>query len=93
MRSVMAGGESRSVAILPSGYSILPDGMSARPWVITSRTEEAATSEGSILTVAFQMLANVSPDARLTMESVESVTSLVSCALHNIRTCLDCQDS
>lgn len=94
MQSVMAGGESSSVDILPSGYSILPDGMSARPQVITSRTEEASTSaEGSILTVAFQMVANASPEARLTMESIETVTSVVSCALHNIRTCLECQDS
>ncbi|XP_061367522.1 homeobox-leucine zipper protein GLABRA 2-like [Gastrolobium bilobum] len=93
MQSVMTGCDSSNIAIMPSGFSILPDGMEARPLVITSRQEEKYTEEGSLFTMAFQILANASPTAKLSTEPVESVKSLVSCTLRNIRTSLQCEDS
>lgn len=92
IQSVMKGCDSSNVAVLPSGFSILPDGIEARPLVITSRLEEKCTEEGSLLTMAFQKLVNATPTAKLTMESVESVNSIVSCTLRNIRTSLQCED-
>ncbi|XWS18987.1 hypothetical protein CRYUN_Cryun32bG0092000 [Craigia yunnanensis] len=93
MQSVITGCESSNMAILPSGFSILPDGLESRPLVITSRHEKSDDTEGgSLLTIAFQILTNTSPTATLTMESVESVNTLISCTLRNIKTSLQCED-
>ncbi|KAL5575171.1 hypothetical protein UlMin_016870 [Ulmus minor] len=93
MQSVMSGCDSSTLVVLPSGFSILPDGVESRPQVITSRQEEKSTEGGSLLTVAFQVLANSSPTAKLTMESLDSVNTLISCTLKNIKTTLQCEDS
>ncbi|XP_022721435.1 homeobox-leucine zipper protein GLABRA 2-like isoform X1 [Durio zibethinus] len=93
MQSVITGCDSSSMAILPSGFSILPDGLESRPLVITSRHEKSNDTEGgSLLTIAFQILTNSSPTAKLTMESVESVNTIISCTLRNIKTSLQCED-
>ncbi|KAE7997460.1 hypothetical protein FH972_002096 [Carpinus fangiana] len=92
MQSVMTGCDASNIAILPSGFSILPDGLESRPLVITSRQEEKSTEGGSLLTIAFQILTNNSPTAKLTIESVESVNTLISCTLRNIKTSLQCED-
>ena len=92
IQSVMTGCESSNLAILPSGFSIIPDGLESRPLVISSRQEEKNTEGGSLFTMAFQILTNASPTAKLTLESVDSVNTLVSCTLRNIRTSLQCED-
>lgn len=92
MQSVMTGCDSSNMAILPSGFSILPDGVESRPLVITSRQEEKSTEGGSLLTMAIQILTNTSPTAKLSVESVESVNTLISCTLRNIKTSLQCED-
>ncbi|KAL2338066.1 hypothetical protein Fmac_012512 [Flemingia macrophylla] len=92
IQSVLTGCDSSNLAVLPSGFSIIPDGIEARPFVITSRQEEKYTEGGSLLTMAFQILANTSTTTKLTMESVESANNLVSCTLKNIRTSLKCED-
>ncbi|GLT32674.1 hypothetical protein SLA2020_073220 [Shorea laevis] len=93
MQSVITGCDSSNIAVLASGFSILPDGIESRPLVITSRQEEKSTEGGSLLTIAFQILTNSSPTAKLSMESVESVNTLISCTLRNIKTSLQCEDS
>ncbi|GLT76200.1 hypothetical protein SLA2020_478730 [Shorea laevis] len=93
MQSVITGCDSSNIAVLPSGFSILPDGLDSRPLVITSRQEEKSTEGGSLLTVAIQILTNSSPTAKLMMESVESINTLTSCTLRNIKTSLQCEDS
>lgn len=92
MQAVMTGCDSSNIAALPSGFSILPDGIESRPLVISSRHEEKSSEGGSLLTIAFQILTNTSPTAKLTVESVESVNTLISCTLRNIRTSLQCED-
>ncbi|PON88418.1 Octamer-binding transcription factor [Trema orientale] len=92
MQSVMTGCDSSNLAVLPSGFSILPDGIESRPLVITSRPEEKTSEGGSLLTVAFQILTNSSPTAKLTIESVDSVNTLISCTLKNIKTSLQCEE-
>ncbi|KAK4428108.1 Homeobox-leucine zipper protein GLABRA 2 [Sesamum alatum] len=92
MQSVMTGCDSSNIAILPSGFSILPDGIESRPLVITSRTEEKCTEGGSLLTVVFQILISNSPTAKLSMDSVDSVNTLISCTLQCIKRSLQCDD-
>ncbi|KAM0956752.1 hypothetical protein ACFX13_025593 [Malus domestica] len=93
MQSVMTGCDASNIAILPSGFSILPDGLESRPMVLTSSQEDRSSEGGTLLTAAFQVLTNSSPTAnKLTMESVESVNTLISCTLRNIKTSLQCED-
>ncbi|CAO2185361.1 unnamed protein product [Urochloa humidicola] len=81
MQLVMNGGDSTYVALLPSGFAILPDGPSAGTGQKTG---------GSLLTVAFQILVNSQPTAKLTAESVETVNNLISCTIKKIKTALQC---
>uniref|UniRef100_A0ACD5YRP8 Uncharacterized protein n=1 Tax=Avena sativa TaxID=4498 RepID=A0ACD5YRP8_AVESA len=81
MQLVMNGGDSTYVALLPSGFAILPDGPSVG-------TEQK--TGGSLLTVAFQILVNSQPTAKLTVESVETVNNLISCTIRKIKTALQC---
>lgn len=81
MQLVMNGGDSTYVALLPSGFAILPDGPSIG--------SEHKTG-GSLLTVAFQILVNSQPTAKLTVESVETVNNLISCTIKKIKTALQC---
>ncbi|XP_020227921.1 homeobox-leucine zipper protein GLABRA 2 [Cajanus cajan] len=92
IKSVLTGCDSSNLTVLPSGFSIVPDGIEARPFVITSRQEEKYTEGGSLLTMAFQILANPSTTTKLIVESVESANNLISCTLKNIRTSLQCED-
>ncbi|KAL9274927.1 Homeobox-leucine zipper protein GLABRA 2-like protein [Drosera capensis] len=92
MQSVMTGCDSGSIAVLPSGFSILPDGLESRPLVISSRQEEKNSDAGSLLTIGLQIVSNASPTAKVSMESLESITALMSCTLRNIKTSLQCED-
>ncbi|XP_020098514.1 homeobox-leucine zipper protein GLABRA 2 isoform X2 [Ananas comosus] len=92
LQSVMTGCDSSKVAVLPYGFSILPDGLETKPLLITMRKEEKSSEGGSLLTVAYQFHANSSPLAKLTTEFVENVTSLVSCTLLNIKKAFQCED-
>lgn len=92
MQSVMSGCDSSSIAVLPSGFSILPDGIESRAMVITSRPEEKSAEGGSLLTMAFQILISNTPTTKLSVDSVESVNTLISCTLQNIKTTLQCED-
>ncbi|KAF6164417.1 hypothetical protein GIB67_025243 [Kingdonia uniflora] len=93
MQSVVTGCDSSHVQILSSGFSILSDGLETRPLVISSRAEEKSLDGGSLLTIAFQILANTSPTSKLTAEYVEGVNTLISCTLQKIKTSLQCEDS
>ncbi|KAF3338272.1 homeobox-leucine zipper protein ROC5-like protein [Carex littledalei] len=90
MHLVMSGGDSTYVALLPSGFAILPDG----PGVCGSSTGGDGGTKvggsGSLLTVAFQILVNSQPTAKLTVESVETVNNLISCTIQKIKVALNC---
>ncbi|XP_020084803.1 homeobox-leucine zipper protein ROC5-like [Ananas comosus] len=76
MHLLMNGGDAAYVALLPSGFAILPDANRSSP--------------GSLLTVAFQILVNSQPTAKLTVESVETVNNLISCTIKKIKAALHC---
>lgn len=83
IHQVMNGNDSINVALLPSGFVILPEGPPESRSVIDNRQVE-----GSILTIAFQILVNDLPSAKLTLESVETVNNLISCTAQRIKAAL-----
>ncbi|CAN1751905.1 Homeobox-leucine zipper protein ROC5 [Linum perenne] len=74
MELTLNGGDHTYVCLLPSGFSIIPDG----------RDHIMATNE-----VGFQILVSSLPAAKLTMESVDTVSSLLSCTIHRIKEALN----
>ncbi|KAK6142859.1 hypothetical protein DH2020_023207 [Rehmannia glutinosa] len=90
MHVVMNGGDSAYVALLPSGFAIVPDGpMGDGP--SSNGGPPAHRVGGSLLTVAFQILVNSLPTAKLTVESVETVNNLISCTVQKIKAALQCE--
>lgn len=94
MHVVMNGGDSAYVALLPSGFAIVPDGPGSRGPTSASANGGPDGSQrvgGSLLTVAFQILVNSLPTAKLTVESVETVNNLISCTVQKIKAALHCE--
>nr|GMD62040.1 homeobox-leucine zipper protein ANTHOCYANINLESS 2 [Ipomoea batatas] len=92
MHVVMNGGDSAYVALLPSGFAIVPDGPACRgPNAENAAVPEHRPAGGSLLTVAFQILVNSLPTAKLTVESVETVNNLISCTVQKIKAALHCE--
>ena len=85
MHVVMNGGDSAYVALLPSGFAILPDGGGGG-----GGGGGPQKVGGSLLTVAFQILVNSQPTAKLSVESVETVNNLISCTVQKIKAALHC---
>ncbi|GAY34167.1 hypothetical protein CUMW_010020 [Citrus unshiu] len=80
MNMVLSGGDPDYVALLPSGFAILPDG----PGLNGGRILEVG-SGGSLLTVAFQILVDSVPTAKLSLGSVATVNSLIKCTVERIK--------
>ena len=76
MSAILNGGDPDSVALLPSGFAILPDG------------PLRASPGGSLLTLAFQILVDHVPTARLSLGSVATVNKLISNTILRIKTSL-----
>jgi homeobox-leucine zipper protein len=74
MNVVLNGGDPDYVALLPSGFAILPDGPAGAP-----------DAGGSLLTVAFQILVDSVPTAKLSLGSVATVNSLIACTVERIK--------
>ncbi|XWS77099.1 hypothetical protein CRYUN_Cryun01aG0233300 [Craigia yunnanensis] len=97
MHVVMNGGDSAYVALLPSGFAIVPDGPGSRGPTSNGHINGNGGSGvsqrvgGSLLTVAFQILVNSLPTAKLTVESVETVNNLISCTVQKIKAALQCE--
>ncbi|KAG8086906.1 hypothetical protein GUJ93_ZPchr0010g7579 [Zizania palustris] len=92
MNVVLNGGDPDYVALLPSGFAILPDGPAPQP--ATGEDNGAAVSVGgggSLLTVAFQILVDSVPTAKLSLGSVATVNSLIACTLERIKAAV-CRD-
>lgn len=92
MQAVMNGGDSAYVALLPSGFAILPNAQAAEER--KGHGNGGCMEEGgSLLTVAFQILVNSLPTAKLTVESVETVNNLISCTVQKIKAALHCDST
>jgi homeobox-leucine zipper protein len=91
MHVVMNGGDSAYVSLLPSGFAILPDGLCQSSNAAQGSPNcggGGSSSTGSLVTVAFQILVNNLPTAKLTVESVETVSNLLSCTIQKIKSAL-----
>lgn len=80
MNLVLQGGDPDYVALLPSGFAILPDGQTMNR---VGAGEMGVT--GSLLTVAFQILVDSAPSAKLSLGSVATVNNLISCTVDRIK--------
>ena len=91
---VLSGGDSAYVALLPSGFAILPDAHHQNPpsFIKDEADVDAATRAGGgpgcLLTVGFQILVSSVPTAKLSIESVETVNNLISCTIQKIKAAL-----
>ncbi|GFP99068.1 homeobox-leucine zipper protein hdg11 [Phtheirospermum japonicum] len=72
----MSGEDPSYIPILPSGFTISPDG----PGIIG----------GSLITVVFQILVSNLPSARMSPESVTTVNNLIGNTVHQIKAALNC---
>ncbi|MBA0694654.1 hypothetical protein Goari_004931, partial [Gossypium aridum] len=88
MNVVLSGGDPDYVALLPSGFAILPDG----PGVNGGGILEIG-SGGSLLTVAFQILVDSVPTAKLSLGSVATVNSLIKCTVERIKAAVKCNNA
>lgn len=92
MNMVLNGGDSSCVALLPSGFAIVPDcfpkseGQSS----CSGSVPEVISGSRSLLTVSFQILLNNLPTARLTKESVNTMNTLMSHRIQGIKDALGC---
>ncbi|KAI7752596.1 hypothetical protein M8C21_010644 [Ambrosia artemisiifolia] len=81
MNVVLSGGDPDYVALLPSGFAILPDGGGKHQ----GGTILEVGNGGSLLTVAFQILVDSIPTAKLSLGSVATVNSLIKCTVERIK--------
>lgn len=91
MNVVLNGGDPDYVALLPSGFAILPDGSTAHGSGGGGGIGEPCTSGGSLLTVAFQILVDSVPTAKLSLGSVATVNNLIACTVERIKAALSCE--
>ncbi|XP_040944554.1 homeobox-leucine zipper protein HDG2 isoform X2 [Gossypium hirsutum] len=89
MNVVLNGGDPDYVALLPSGFAILPDGMT----VTDVGMADSGGSSGSLLTVAFQILVDSVPTAKLSLGSVATVNNLIACTVERIKASLSCDNA
>ncbi|KAK9268043.1 hypothetical protein L1049_010482 [Liquidambar formosana] len=89
MNVVLNGGDPDYVALLPSGFAILPDGGP----VPNGGGILDVGSGGSLLTVAFQILVDSVPTAKLSLGSVATVNSLIKCTVERIKGAVSCENA
>lgn len=92
MNLVLNGGDPEYVALLPSGFSILSDGPDSHGEG-GSIPQMVGTNGGSLLTVAFQILVDSIPTAKLSLGSVATVNGLIKCTVERIRNALGCDNA
>lgn len=89
MNVVLSGGDPDYVALLPSGFAILPGGP---PNIHGGGVVAEVGTGGSLLTVAFQILVDSVPTAKLSLGSVATVNSLIKCTVERIKAALACEN-
>ena len=72
------------------GFCIFPDGRQSR---LGNNIINDKISSGSLLTVAFQILVDSVPTAKLSLGSVATVNNLISCTVDRIKTTLNCENA
>ncbi|MCD7462276.1 hypothetical protein HAX54_048165 [Datura stramonium] len=97
LNMVMNGGDSSCVALLPSGIAIVPDcfqdlsGANNNCNGASGKTDNDNSCSGSLVTIGFQVLLINSPDAKLCMESANTVKAHISRTIHYLKAALNCK--
>ncbi|RDX80314.1 Homeobox-leucine zipper protein HDG11, partial [Mucuna pruriens] len=98
----MNGEDPSYIPLLPSGFSILPDGQGqGQGQALAEQEGDGASSSsnanrnigrcgGSLVTVAFQILVSSLPSAKVNMESVTTVNNLIGSTIQQIKASLSC---
>ncbi|KAK9052843.1 hypothetical protein SSX86_029473 [Deinandra increscens subsp. villosa] len=76
----MNGGDPSCIPLLPLGFVIIPTGQNPNSNTITSTT----TTEGCLLTVGLQVLANSIPTAKLNLFSANTVNNHIQATMQQI---------
>ncbi|KAK9118158.1 hypothetical protein Scep_016251 [Stephania cephalantha] len=86
----MNGEDSSCIALVPCGFTIIPDGR--RRSSQGSGASSSATSQGggSLLTVALQIQVSSLPSSKLNSESVTTVNNLINSTVQQIKAALNC---
>ncbi|GMH09010.1 hypothetical protein Nepgr_010850 [Nepenthes gracilis] len=95
MTAIMGGKDSEFLALLPSGFAIADAIVDHNMTVVPNARflcdgAEGTLTTGSLLTLGFQILVNSLPNAKLTVESIETVNGLVACTIQKIEGALCC---
>lgn len=97
----MSGEDPSYIPLLPSGFTISPDGSQQQQQqhdphedhgasTSTSTNNNRSNSGGSLITVAFQIMVSSLPSAKLNMESVATVNGLIGETVQHIKAALNC---
>lgn len=91
----MSGEDPSYIPLLPSGFTISPDGRQDQGDTSASTSSINSASiggggGGSLVTVAFQILVSSLPSAKLNMESVNTVNNLIGTTVQQIKSALNC---
>lgn len=94
----MSGEDPSYIPLLPSGFTISPDGHLDQGGDGASTSSNVhghmgSRSSGSLITVAFQILVSSLPSAKLNMESVTTVNNLIGTTVQQIKAALNCPSS
>ncbi|KAG6404280.1 hypothetical protein SASPL_136526 [Salvia splendens] len=100
----MSGEDTSFIPLLPSGFTISPDGSRGPdPFPVgggdgastSSNMDPAARSlsSGSLVTVVFQILVSNTQTARISPETVNTVNNLISNTVHQIKAAMNCSSS
>ncbi|KAL3512453.1 hypothetical protein ACH5RR_025170 [Cinchona calisaya] len=99
----MSGEDPSYIPLLPSGFTISPDGSRRSSPEITPQTtgnngastssSNAAAGGGSLITVVLQILVSNLPSAKMSPESVNTVNNLIGSTVHQIKAALNCSTS
>ncbi|KAJ8554080.1 hypothetical protein K7X08_024758 [Anisodus acutangulus] len=95
----MSGEDPTYIPLLPSGFTISPDGRQLDTGAAScSSSSNASTigsgmSRGSLITVVFQILVSSLPTAKMSPESVNTVNNLIGSTVHQIKSALNCSTS
>lgn len=95
----MSGEDTTYIPLLPSGFTISPDGRHDRGSNEASMNngtmgEHNRAGGGSLVTVVFQILvSSLSSSAKMSPESVNTVNNLIGNTIHQIKAALNCSTS
>lgn len=93
----MNGEDPSYIPVLPSGFTISPDGRpdnSRQPDTAGASTSTTVVrSAGSLVTVVIQILVSSFPLAKLSSESLNTVNNLISNSVEQIKAAFNCPTS